>query len=193
MLRVVHLHGPFSKFHDGPITVTAKNAAEVIESVTRQLPGFQPDARGRKRIQVVGFDTEASLYQDLDDIQELHIVPQLAGEKSGSALTQILLGVALVGVGFALGPATWLGSFALKAGVMMALGGLSQLLAPQPEADKESDARTRYLGAPRNTVQIGTRIPILYGEYRVGGHYLSFDINAREFRGSAKASTSGGK
>lgn len=194
MHRVVVLHGPLKGYHDGPIHVEANTVAEIIESVTRQLPGFKPDpVNGRKKIQVVGYETEESLYEDLNEVTEIHIVPQLSGAKSGSALTQILLGVALVGVGFALGPVSFLGSMAIKFGALMILGGLSQILAPQPETDKDSDTRTRYLGSPRNTVQIGTRIPILYGELRVGGHYLSFDINAQEFRGSAKQSTSGGK
>jgi predicted phage tail protein len=60
---------------------------------------------------------------------------------------------------------------------MALLGGLAQLLAPQPEDDKD-ELRNRYLGAPRNTVAIGTRIAIPYGRRKIFGHYLSFDINA---------------
>ncbi len=168
--------------------------AEIVESITRQLKGFAPDPKlGRKKIKVVGFDSEESLHQPLGDTKTIHIVPQLNGLKSGNAFFQIVIGLALIGVGFALGATGLLGSMAIKVGALMILGGLSQLLSPQPETDKDDGVKSRYLGSPRNTVQIGTRIPILYGEKRVGGHYISFDINALEFKGSAKESTSGGK
>jgi predicted phage tail protein len=196
LLRKVYLHGPFAKFHDGPITVVGDTVAEIIESVTRQVKGFHPHPiYGRKRIRVVGFHSQESLYQPLD-VEELHIVPQLNGGKDNGALIQIVLGVALVAVGFAISSVPgigMLGSIAIKVGFMMALGGLSQMLAPQPEADKDEAIKNRYLGSPRNTVQIGTRIPILYGEAPVYGHYLSFDINALEFRGDTDDSSTGAK
>ena len=193
MVKVI-LHGPYAKYHDGPIEVVADTVAEIVESITRQLPGFAPHpVTGRQKIKVVGFESEESLFQNINGLDEVHIIPQFEGAKSGNSLIQIALGLALVGVGFALGPATLWGSMAIKVGALMLLGGLSQLLSPQPEADKDANIRNQYLGTPRNTVQIGTRIPIIYGEDRWGGHYISFDINAQEFRGSAKESTSGGK
>ena len=45
--------------------------------------------------------------------------------------------------------------------------------AQDPEA-------SRYLGAPQNTTKAGTRIPLLYGEHQAYGHYLSFDIDAKD-------------
>ena len=71
-------------------------------------------------------------------------------------------------------------SLLMKVGALALLGGLSQLLAPTPEAEEEQN-RSAYLGAPGNTVKIGTRIPILYGRHKVYGHFLSFDINAIEY------------
>mgnify|MGYP006912947115 CR=1 FL=1 len=180
--RIVVLHGHLKRFHEGPIRIVARTAAEAVEAVSRQL--FPT----RQRVKVVGCETEEDLFRDLGDQIEIHIVPQLNGGKRGGLL-QILLGVALVAIGFFIGPATWLGSMVMKVGAIAVLGGLAQILAPQPEDDKEQD-RSRYLGAPRNTVQIGTRIPILYGKRRVWGHYLAFDINAKDY--SKRATTSGG-
>ena len=183
LLRTVHLHGPLKGAEGGSIVVYGRNAAELIEGATRQLQQFQPTAKGRIKIAVVGFHTAESLYQDLGDRTEVHIVPQFGGGKN--ALTQILVGVALVAVGmFVPGLAgTMLGSMIVKAGMLVALGGIAQMLAPQPPKGDESE-NNKYLGAPRNTVKIGTRIPILYGELRVGGHILAFDVNAVEFRES---------
>jgi predicted phage tail protein len=183
LLRKVYLHGYLADFHDGPITVVGDTVAEIVEVVTRQLAGFRPDAvRGRHRIKIVDFDTEESLYQMLGpEVGEIHIVPQMSGGKKGGLL-QILLGAALIGVGLLLGAGTMFGSMLMKVGALALLGGLSALLAPQPEADKSEQNRSAYLGAPKNTVKIGTRIPILYGEHFVYGHFLSFDINAIEYK-----------
>jgi predicted phage tail protein len=162
--------------------VEGDTIADIIELVSRQHPAFKPDpVKGLVRIKVVGFDTKASLYQDLGDLEVIHIVPQFNGGKSGGFL-QILLGVALVAVGFfAFGATTWLGSMMMKVGAIAALGGISAMLAPTPETDSQPKTNSGYLGAPRNTTQIGTRIPILYGEFKVFGHILAYDINALEY------------
>ena len=183
--RVVVLHGHLSRFHDGPIRVVAKTVAEAVEAVSRQV------FPSRQKVKVVGCETKEDLYRDLGDQEEIHIVPQLSGGKKGGLL-QILLGVALVGIGFFVGPATWFGSMLMKVGAMAVLGGLAQLLAPQPEDDKD-DNKSRYLGSPANTVKIGTRIPILYGEYRVYGHYLAMNIDADSLTITGGSSSSGGK
>ncbi|MES0134518.1 hypothetical protein NKJ88_06080 [Mesorhizobium sp. M0016] len=181
-MRQVYLHGYLSAFHDGPISVEGSTVAEVVESITRQLPGFAPrPVLGRHRIKVVGCETVQSLHTPLGDQEIIHIVPQLNGGKSGG-LGQILIGAALIGLGlFTFGATTFWGSMLLKVGALAVLGGISQLLAPTPENDTSKD-QSRYLGSPKNTVAIGTRIPVLYGEDRVFGQFLSFDINAREFR-----------
>lgn len=185
MLRKIYLHGYLAEFHDGPITMVGDTVAELIEGVTRQVKGFQPDpVRGRHRIKVAGFDTEESLHTHLGpEIEEIHITPQMSGGKKGGLL-QILLGAVLIGVGMLIGAGTMIGSMMMKVGALALLGGLSALLAPQPEADKSEQNRSAYLGAPKNTVKIGTRIPILYGEHLVFGHFLSFDINAIEYKPS---------
>lgn len=166
----VYLHGYFADFHPGPIEVIAKTVAEAVTLVTRQIPGFRPNAiHGRHRAAVVGCDQIEDLYRPAKN-GEVHIVPQFAGGKKGGFL-QIVLGAALFAVGWFVGV-----PFLVQAGALMFLGGIAQLLMPAP--DGEDQKKSRYLGAPGNTVEIGTRIPILYGEDLVYGHYLSFDTDA---------------
>ncbi|WP_454287268.1 hypothetical protein [Rhizobium arsenicireducens] len=181
MKRKIVLHGYFAAFHDGPIEVSGDTVADIIEGLTRQVAGFAPDPiKGRHRVKVVGYEREEDLHTYLGpDVTEIHLIPQLNGGKQGG-LMQVLLGVVLIGVGFMLGGP--LGSMLMKAGALAILGGLTQMLAPKPETDKDTGPTSIYLGAPKNTVKIGTRIPILYGRYRVYGHYLSFDINALEYK-----------
>lgn len=191
MAKVI-LHGRLAKFADGPIEIKATNVFEAIEAVSRQLEGFQPNAKtGKARIKVIGYETQDSLYSDIPEDAVLEVVPQLNGGKSGNAWMQILAGVALIGVSFIPGIGTFAAGIAMKVGAMLVLGGLSQLLSPQPENDKDEQVKSRYLGAPGNTVQIGTRIGILYGEDRVYGHFLSFDINSQQISAAAHPAGSG--
>ncbi|WP_375263925.1 hypothetical protein [Palleronia sp.] len=190
MLRRVHFHGPLRAQLEGPIEVAGETVAEVIESITRQLPAFAPNpTTGRHRLQVVCCRTLEDLHRPLGDVVELHVCPQMMGGKNQN-VTQILIGAVLIGIAFIPGmqaAAPWL----IRTGTLMILGGVAGMLAPTPDDDRQ--IKSQYLGAPRNTTRIGTRIPILYGKYRWGGHYLSFDINAIEFRGSGANGTSGGK
>ena len=186
MLRTVYLHGSLAALHPGPIQIHATTVAEAVEGISRQIEGLH-----RRRIAVVDAETIEDLFRFLpEDQTEIHIVPQLNGGKSGG-FTQILIGAALVAASFIPGLNATVATMILQAGALAILGGLSQLLAPQPKADDEQE-KNRYLGAPKNTVEIGTRIPILYGEFRCYGHWLGFDINAMEVKGSG-ASSGGGK
>lgn len=173
----VHLHGSLKSLHEGPIRIEAKTAAEAVEAISRQLKGFRPSfARGYRRIKVVDHETIESLYQPLTT-NELHIVPQLNGGKKGGFI-QVLIGAAMIAAAFLIPGLGAFGAMLMKAGALLILGGIASILAPAPSS--ETEQRSLYLGSPGNTVRIGTRIPILYGEFKVSGHFLSFDINATQ-------------
>ncbi len=65
----------------------------------------------------------------------IHIVPRLAGAKSGGVF-QVVLGAALIAVAW-WNPVGWLGAAAVSgmyaAGASMILGGVAQMLAPKAE------------------------------------------------------------
>lgn len=180
MLRRIHLHGSLAKIHPGPIEVFAETVAEALKSISMQLPGFRPDPiNGRKRVQVLGFDTVESLVTP-SDTQDIHVYPQFNGGKNGG-FVQIGIGALLIAASFA---ATafdmpFLGSVLLKVGIMLIIGGLLQLLQQPKRDDKDKEQRkSHYLSGQQNTVEIGTRIGILYGRRRIGGHYLSFQVSS---------------
>lgn len=181
MKRLVYLHGSLKKIHPHPIEVDCDTVADAVKIVTLQLEGFRPNAlEGRKRIQVMGCKSVEDFFTPTD-MGEIHIFPQLNGGKSGGFI-QILIGAALIAASFLLpGSLAFLAPMLLNMGVMMMLGGVLQLISA-PKRDKEDKAqqKSHYLGAPQNTVEIGTRIPILYGRRKVGGHYLSFNVSAVE-------------
>ncbi len=178
MLKRIHLHGSLKEIHPDPIEVHADTVIEAIKAVTMQLPGFRPNAvDGRKRISVVDFETVESLFAYTDKV-DIHIVPQFCGGKKGGFL-QIIIGAVLIAASFLLAatPLAFLSPLLLKTGALLIIGGLLQLIAAPKRDQKDGEQnRSHYLGAPKNTVAIGTRIGILYGRGRIGGHYLSFNL-----------------
>lgn len=186
------LHGSLKKYSAEPITVWGNCAAEAINGVTKIVPAFKkkPGQEGLL-IEVVGYDDKDKLTKPFQSEGEevLHIVPAMAGGKGG--FFRVVLGAVLIAASFyapfaataAFGSTTW-GSILFSMGASLALGGLLEMISPQPKMDRgtgENDPEaSKYLGASQNTVKIGTRIPIMYGEVKAFGHYISFDIDAKD-------------
>lgn len=181
MLHKVYLHGNLRSLHEGPIEVAADTVAEILKAISLQLPGFRPNAiRGYKRVKVAGFDTVQSLFT-VTEQEDIHIFPQFCGGKQGGFI-QIAIGALLVAASFMTGGTALaaIQPLLLQTGALLIVGGLLQLISA-PGRDKKNESsqnKSYYLGSPKNTVEIGTRIPILYGRRRIGGHYLSFNISS---------------
>lgn len=168
----VFLHGYLSRFHDSPIEVAAPTVAHAVETISRIIPGLAPNAvHGRHKVVISGCKSEEDLRAPFTGT-DIHIFPQLSGGKT-AGLTQILIGGLLIGASFLI-PGGFLATAAFSFGVALVAGGLIQMLTPQPKDTAEQ--RSKYLGSPKNTVAIGTYIPILYGKHRAYGHFLSFEV-----------------
>ena len=183
MLRRVHLVGAFAGFHDGPIEVYAATPWDAVEAVVSQIKGFLPNAStGRKVIQLLGFNTIEALKSTTPE-QDLYLAPSLAFGKNGG-LTQTIIGTVLIVAGIFLQGVPLLNVLApylIMAGISMVIGGVMQMLTPQPKLGGvgEEEARSKYLGGIQNTTTIGTTIPLLYGRRRIGGHILSMNIDSK--------------
>jgi predicted phage tail protein len=183
--RVI-LHGYLKDLWSEPLELEVESAAEAIKAFCQQTGALNPKlGQPRHRIRVVGFDTAEEIFAPTD-AEEIHLIPDFAGGKQ-AGLFQILIGVALVAASFipGLNAALWAGASTmfLSFGVSMILGGLVQMLSPAPNRDTalgNDPEASKYLGAPKNTVAIGTRIPIGYGLHQIFGHYISFDIRATD-------------
>lgn len=191
-MLTIHAHGHLRDLLPDPIRMSGHTVQEIIEGLCLQTKVLHPKPGQRKHeIRVVGFDTVESLIVPIpDDVTEIHLVPALYGGKSGG-FVKIALGAVLIGASFAMtGPIlpSLYGGISASAvfwgGVTMALGGLLEILSPAPKMDTKPAAQdpeaSRYLGAPQNTTKAGTRVPLLYGEHQAFGHYLSFDIDAKD-------------
>ena len=190
-MKTVVLHGRFRKLFPDGIKIDARTPAEAINLVTRQIKELRPvPGRPRHCFKVLGFETAESLITPTDKT-EIHLVPDFSGGKD-VGFVQIVIGAVLIAAAFwnpysllssvQLFETVTLQSLVFGIGASMTLGGLISLLSPAPLRDMTAGPAdpeaSKYLGAPRNTVAIGTRIPIGVGEHILYGHYLSFDIKA---------------
>lgn len=189
-MKTVVPHGHLKEIIPEGVSLEANSVMELLNGLRRQYPSMEAAPnKERTPVQVLGFDTVESLYEPTDQ-EEIHIVPYFGGEKENGGLIQVALGAIIIAASFIPG-GQYVSIAGLKVstssialfGASIALGGVMQLLSPSPEMDTgvgDRDDGSDILGAPKNTVKLGTRIPILYGERRVYGHYISFNIDAKE-------------
>lgn len=184
--RKVFFHGYLRRLVPDGIEMTGRSVAEIINGIQKQVKALRPRAGHRHALSVVGFDSIESLLSPLnDDIKELHLVPAMCGGKSGG-LFKIILGVVILtavfiatgGNGLAAMTATKWAFAATMFASSLILGGLLEIVSPMPKADLgDSVDNSKYLSANGNTVKLGTRIPLFYGEHQWYGHFLSFNVD----------------
>jgi len=171
---------------------------EMLRAMCSQVPGFRKymsEAHingirfafysGRNNIGIGEFDM--TMGGDVFTIE-----PVLEGAKNGGML-QIVIGAVAIAAAFftaggtlalygaAIGATTATGAAVTaltSIGVSMMLGGVVQMLTPQPSfnvgASSSTDNKPNYaFGAPVNTVSMGYPVPVLYGAREVGGAIIS--------------------
>ncbi|EIE5508143.1 tail assembly protein, partial [Salmonella enterica] len=127
-----------------------------------------------------------SLHDPLPPGAVIHIVPRLAGAKSGGVF-QAVLGAALIAVAW-WNPAGWLGAAAVSGmymtGASMVLGGVAQMLAPKPKMSEmrqtDNGRQNTYFSSLDNMVANGNTLPVLYGEMQVGSRVISQEVSTAD-------------
>lgn len=167
-----------------------KTGAEAIRALAMQIPAFRQKLNdGWYQIRIAGRDAgeaelSARLNEPLASGAVIHIVPRLAGAKSGGVF-QAVLGAALIAVAW-WNPVGWLGATVVSgmyaAGASMILGGVAQMLAPRPKTPKATDngKQNTYFSSLDNMVAQGNTLPVLYGEMRVGSRVISQEISTAD-------------
>jgi len=116
--------------------------------------------------------------------ETIRIVPVIIGSKRGGLL-QTIIGAVLVVVGAAIsyftgGTASAVGLGIAKFGAALAIGGVIQMMSPQPGGlvtkDDADNAPSYAFGQPTNTAAQGYPVPLLYGQRRIGGAVISAGI-----------------
>ncbi|NPW19122.1 tail assembly protein [Pseudomonas aeruginosa] len=155
---------------------------EAFSALRNTLPGFK---EAIQRLQNMGmrfaiFRNRKNIGQgDLgaSGTREVRIVPVLTGSKR-AGLLQTVVGVALIVAGFFNGGTTF------GPGAALALGGVVQMMSPQPKGLSQSAAPENLpsyaFGSAKNTTASGNPVPICYGKRRWGGAIISASIYAED-------------
>lgn len=183
-MQKVKLIGNISKF-GGSWETDCVNIRDIFKLIECQTPGFRQHLVAAAEAGV-GYEirrgeefleSEEELFLSLND-EDIIITEVPVGAKAAGKILAAILIVALVvmnpaifgtfGTAAGSGGLTMAGTFAMSLAVNLAIGGISQLLAPGPETDKKQNEGYLFNG-PVNTVQQGMPIPVCYGELRIGG------------------------
>lgn len=188
-MKTVVFEGPLQELYPEGIEVNAQTAADAL-ALLENFPGLTPsDPQFHARLP--DFPTRDSMYAvtDAKVIRVVQIEQPDPKQFSGSgqkamALVQIVIGVIIIVASW--GTGTMQGYAMMASGFAMVLGGIMSLMMKQPEKSKnENDPSSQYLPASKNTVKIGTTIPLLFGRRKVYGHLLSFNVTATNLNAPA--------
>ena len=183
------LYGDLQRF-GRRIDLRVKTGAEAIRALAMQIPAFrQKLSDGWYQVRIAGRDTgetelSTRLNEPLANGAVIHIVPRLAGAKSGGVF-QAVLGAAVMAV------AIWMPGVGIMAsnllfslGASMTLGGVAQMLAPKPKTPRtqttDNGKQNTYFSSLDNMVAQGNVLPVLYGEMRVGSRVVSQEISTAD-------------
>lgn len=187
-LRTIRLYGPLGALFGREYRLAVSNAAEAVHALSMQLPGFKRflmEAKDRGMGFAVFYGRENLREDQLGDPPgnaPIRIAPVLIGSKSGGVFN-IILGAVLVIAGAFLAP-TGFGVVLSTIGFNMIVGGITQLLAPQPKGlgAKDSPANTPSysFNGPVNTQAQGNPVPLAYGRCWAGTAVISAGIYAED-------------
>lgn len=190
-VRNVRLYGKLGAKFGRSFRLAVSSPAEAMQALISQLPGLEAFLMQSKDMGLgyAVFAGKRNLREDQlpypvgrDDIR---IAPVILGSKNGGWL-QVILGVVLVVVGVMLAPtpAGFLSPYLISAGVSMVVGGVMQLLMPQPKMQKPKeraeDTPSYSFNGPVNTLAQGHPVPLHYGEQIVGSAVISAGIEAKD-------------
>ena len=169
-----------------------KTGSEAIRALAMQIPAFrQKLSDGWYQVRIAGRDAgetelSARLNEPLENGAVIHIVPRLAGAKSGGVF-QAVLGAAVDGGCYmdAGGQELLASDICCFLSVpVMTLGGVAQMLAPKPKTPRtqttDNGKQNTYFSSLDNMVAQGNVLPVLYGEMRVGSRVVSQEISTAD-------------
>ncbi|HDR1344556.1 tail assembly protein [Pasteurella multocida] len=176
----------------------AENTAEIIRALTSQIPKlreFIQKGYFTVRIAKEYIDNrylEKGLFYKLKEGMTVHFTPVLKGSKRGGVFG-VILGAALMVASIFVPGAGLFGGLITKGavfgmGAALALGGVAQLLTPQPKMpainEKEKKQSTSFSNLSNMAAQ-GRMVPLAYGRIRCGSLVISqgvqtLDVNIVE-------------
>lgn len=192
--KVIRLHGEIGAEFGAEFRLHVASPGEAIRALCVLVPGFRKALDGVGRyFSVFTGDPTAGRSLEVDQIgfrtddREIHIVPMVEG--AGRGIGKIILGSLLIAASFIVPPAGVFGAGLLTAstvaglGVSLALGGLSQVLAPTPGSrfdERDNPRRSNLFGTGVNVTTSGATIPFVGGEVEVGSVEISAAVHLED-------------
>ncbi|CAI1501163.1 tail assembly protein [Serratia fonticola] len=198
--RLIRLGGQLGKKFGKTHRLVVADTREALRALCITLPGFESFMMNAHKdgVQFAFFNGPQNIglaeFATSKGSADIRIMPVIAGSKN-AGMFQIVIGVAaLVGAFFTAGGTMALWGTQLAAGAAavtgltmmgasMVLGGVMQLMTPQPDFGMSSsqsvENKPSYaFGSPVNTTAQGYPVPVLYGEREIGGAVISAGIYA---------------
>lgn len=194
MVRTVVFTGPLAEKFGEKFEFAANSIAEVTRALCVMVPGFEKfmmESKDNDMAFAVLVDDqdygEEELHNPLGSSKEVHFIPVIGGAKKGGIL-QIIVGAVLIAAAFAavffLGPgAIPFAKAMIGMGVSMIVGGVVQMLSPQPKLgknDRKDDPSSAVFNGTVNVQAQGASVPLAYGEIFAGSVVISAGINASD-------------
>ncbi len=192
-LKVIRLYGVLGAKFGRVHRLAIDSPREAIKALSVLYDGFEQYLANAhlKGLEFAVFKGKRNITEDelhLGTCEDIRIVPVVKGSKRGGFF-QTVIGVALIaaatyftgGLGAAFSASGWAGAAAMT-GASMAIGGVMQMLSPQPSGlsmRQDSDNKPSYaFGGAVNTTAQGNPVPLLYGLGRreIGGAIISAGI-----------------
>lgn len=169
--------------------------AEAVRALCSQVEGFSEymtDPDNKTQYKVFVQDRQINPEEELHNLtgsKEVRISPVIQGAKRGG-LFQVILGAALIAAAFIPGlqGVTLAGlsvtSTMMSLGISLTLGGVAQLLSPQPKLhaiDPPENTPNKSFAGPVNTIGSGGHpVPLAYGRVITGSATISAGMYASD-------------
>lgn len=172
-VRTIILSGPLGRQFGREFRLAVNSPAEAVRALCIMVPGFQRflTTAKQKGLEFAVFIGRQNIskeqLRDPPGGEVIRIAPVLVGAKRGGIL-QTIIGVVLIVVGVYTGfqPAVQLGA-------SMVLGGVVQMLSPQPKGlgakDSAENAPSYSMNGTVNTQAQGNPAPVAYGGHDTKG------------------------
>tara|TARA_B100001250_G_scaffold376791_1_gene365326 strand:- start:7212 stop:7877 length:666 start_codon:yes stop_codon:yes gene_type:complete len=183
MLRKVYLEGELGEKYGKVAEVKAESVREVMQYLQANHDTINKYFIDSTEQRNIGFTVKiADTYVDDDrelllpfDKGDIIITPTPMGAKGA---VKVIVGVVLVIVGILVSPTNpKLGYALISMGANLVMTGIQEMMAPDPSTDAETEEEEGYIfqGAEASIIE-GYPVPILYGELRVPGQPITFDV-----------------
>ncbi|HEM6889577.1 MULTISPECIES: tail assembly protein [Providencia] len=189
-LKTIRLYGQLGTLFGREHKLAINSPREAIKALSVLYEGFEQFLANAhlKGLVFAVFKGKRNISEDelnLDTSEEIRIAPVIKGSKRGGFF-QTVLGIAMIGLAVwnpaFLAMSATTNSALMLGGAAMAIGGIVQMLSPQPRGlsiRQDADNKPSYaFGGAVNTTAQGNPVPLLYGLGRreIGGAIISAGI-----------------